>query len=370
MPQLNARMPGGIIRAPIPRRISSPDLSAFLLYDDFSGPIASLDGRSPKKGNAWTASGLAAGNMVAGNGRLTQNADILAGYAFNSFGQTVRKIVADWNCTSGEVDYPPTLALCGSTNGATDNFLHGEGGKTGFLIRLGVAGSPVSLIMPGWSLWSPAFSLSSSIAYRTELHYDGDKFAAMVLRSGGEIIGQQVAYDPDMASYVGNWMFAETFDSRMGYAKVTAEAATDYIFPALSIMKETAFASGADGFVGSVFGGSTSWDANGVTITGDTIYQGASIPVGSVVTGDKVYVSYDVTAQSGASVMGLIPTGQTGPVIGAIEGIQSGTGRFTHTFTAEQDTADTCFHMGNAGVGGSSSIALRSLLVIKNPPTN
>lgn len=343
-----------------------PDLSSFLKWDDFAGTPASLNGRTPPKGPVWQTSGAAAANMIAGGGYLTQNADVLAGYGFTDHGQVARKLVGTWEYNGGDTLYPCTLAICVGTS-AANALLHGEGTPTGFYIRIFDPGPTPKL--PSWALHAAAFALVDGQRYKTELHYNGTTMAAMVLRDAttNAILTQQVVYDLSMADYVGNYTFFQTYNSKMRYSLATVEALSDYTFPTLDIRKATTFPSNADGFVNGPFGGSVTWGSQQLAISMSTQGSGGSVPIGSVLAGDKIYVSFDRNANTGdgfwLTVIGASPVGEIIPF-----NVADGT-RVQKLINITTSEPNASVLICSSGLGDATSLTIDNFVAIKNPPT-
>lgn len=367
-----------------PRVIVDP-YSDYLLYETYGGTVGPLIGHVPEKGPVSQASGGAVNTMIAGGGRLTQNADTYpdggAGYDFRDLGQVARKVTADWDWTDGEVTLPPTIAICQSTL-PTDNFLHGEGGTNTCLIRLGIPGTPGgNFIMPAWSLWSAAYELAAAVPSRIELHHDGASRAAMLMFKNGVEVGRQECWDPDIASVLGNLVFDETFNTKLGYTKFTAQAVSDYVFlpepDHLILDKNTGDGVNTPtGFGVNALGGTVTLEGDEIHVEGVSTFQGCQVPIGAVNVGDKLHISLDVTEVATGIAGWAIVNNGGGTVLNDGGFPPAGTGWYgmapdagrkqqLMTITAAEPNAALLIGSTDAAL----SLKFKRAIITKNPPT-
>ncbi|WP_028136145.1 hypothetical protein [Bradyrhizobium japonicum] len=346
--------------------VSADAYASYLLYDDFSGTVAAVSGRVPQKGAAWTASGASAGVMVAGGGQLKQTNDTPAAYAFNQLSQNPGKLVGKWQNDNGASGAVPTIAICPSTVLTSGVVLHGELGTTSPFFRAIDNGT---FKVPAWSVAGSSYVLEADVEYTTELYWD-DKFARIKVYNGASLIGEQLVYEPLLASGGGQEVFFETLDSHLAYTLATAEAkpASGYTWPTLNILAEQSIPTTATASA-TVFGGSVTNNAAGLIISGASYGQGAyAFDLGSAVIGDKFSVSFDVANLSaGGWEAALLATG-------AFEAEKSNlllfnaNGRVQGIITATAAGSMSLFiGVDSSGVGGN--ITISNLTIIKNPPT-
>lgn len=337
----------------------------FLLYDNFTGTPASINGRVPNKGPAWSVTGAAAANVIAGAGVLTQNADVLAGYSINNLGVVAQKLTAYWRIASGAVDFVPAMMI--AANSGLTPMIHAEGGTTNFLLRLVTAGP--TFTQPSWWVTAPNYSISVATPYRTVFQYNGAKFASLQLFSDtGTLLGTEVTYDPWMASYGGNWVGYETYNTRLGYTTVAAEAVADYPWPTLNSIAELANPTTPANFAASQFGGTVTNGGSGIVVAGTTYGQGGVIDVGSLLAGDRIWFSFDVTGLTSTSMEASLLVKNVLQLPISNEILYAGNGRIQGTLTATQD-ATAVLVIGISAIGSAGASTVSNLVILKNPPT-
>jgi hypothetical protein len=348
----------------------SDRFSQYLLYDDFTGSVAALDGRLPRKGPAWSTVGSGAAFMMAGDGELNMDGgSALVGYATAAFDSNAGKLTAVWSTTeTAPILYPATLAFLTGFNTAVDTVVHGEQ----VYIRL-LSPANASFIMPQWYLIASAVYATGTV-YRTEFFVEGKHARMATYNHGtGALVAYEYVYDADMQARMGPLAFFEIIDNKLRYNLVTAEAVPADGFggwPTLDIRKETKFPANADGFVGGPYGGSVSWvSANNLSINTTGAYgTGGSLPIGSVVNGDRIWFSFDVVSGGSSCLVTVVPTSPGGPVGGIYTVTPDATGRYTFAVDISASEADASFLI--AGDGAGTSINIANLLIIKNPPTS
>lgn len=345
-------------------------LSQYLLYDDFTGAVAALDGRTPKKGPAWSVSGSGGALMMAGGGHMNMNDGAsLVGYATATFSQNPGKMIAVWSTMEeAPILYPATLAFLTGFNTAVDTLVHGEQ----MYIRL-LSPTNASFIVPQWYLIASAV-YAPNTPYRTELYVEG-KHARMLTfnHETGALLAYEHVYDTDMQARMGPKAFFEIIDNKLDYTLATVELVPSGGFggwPALDIRKETKFPADADGFVGGPYGGSVSWvSANDLSIDTSGAYgTGGALPIGAVANGDRIWFSFDVLSGGSNCLVTVVPTSPGGPVGGIYTISPDATGRYTFAVDINANEADASFLI--AGDGAGDSIDIANLLLIRNPPTS
>lgn len=359
---------------------ASNPYSSYLLYDTFQGSNSDLNGRAPQKGPNWTTSGGAASTMFAGGGVMGQNAFVTSqvGYASAQFGVIPGKLIADWRYLSGTLDYPPILATYPTFVPPGTTLLHGQQDVANFNVSLAASGP--TFLAPAWSLKKANYSLSIGHNYRTELHQSGN-LAAMVLYDADNamaVLGAQVAYDPAMSKYIGKYAFWETFNERIRYTRVSAEASATYAFPTLNVLNSETFDSGTGAWVNSALGGSIANSGSGslvLSMPGSAVGAGGMVPVGALGVGDKLYVSLDILANSGDG-MWVLPIDGTTPIgdiqaytIAAIPDTIPGVKRVQMLLNITTASASAHLAVVASSPSTLTSLTIDNTLVLKNPPT-
>jgi len=345
-----------------------PNLSAYLFYDSFPGPVISLDGRAAQKGGNHQASGAAGSGMTAGDGIMKQAAAAgTAGYDITpDLGQIPGKVVGEWQMVSGDFTYPATIGI--AVDATLSPMLHGEGTSTNFFIRLVNAGP--TFIVPLFVTSDANWSLSLATTYRDELHYNGGKMAAMVKRAvDGTILGRQLIYDFRLPSYVGNYAFRQTLTDKINYSLVSDEATSDYSFPAVTEVWGLANPTTTN-VVATVFGGTTTNSGAGIVIAGSGYGQGGQIDLGAVTIGDKFRVDFDAASFSGGQMeVALLKNG-------AFEVEKSNAvyftsdGRISAALTATETMAGASVAiMMGPELSGAGGCTVTNLQILKTPPT-
>jgi len=353
--------------ATLNKGVRADPYGAYLFYDDFSGTVASLSGRTPDKGPAWSVSGASAAGMTAGGGVMKQSAgDASAGYAMIDHGKVPQKVVGEWLMTSGDFLYPATMGI--HPDSSLMPMLHGEGGANNFYIRI-VSSGP-TFIDPLFSLFAANWTLATNTAYRDELHYNGGKMAAMVKRAAnGTIVGQELVYDFRMPSYVGNMSFWETLTDRINYTLATAEDTSDYAWP--TVIEKAGLANPTTAsVVATAFGGTTTNSGSGIVIAGSSYGQGGQISVGAVTTGDKFHFAFDASGLTSSQVeVALLKTG-------AMEAEKSNAvyfaadGRISGTLTATETMASAGLGIVISPTGTAGQVTVSNLQILASPPAS
>lgn len=354
-------------------QISSGDsLAQYKLYDDFTGEVTALNGRLPKKGPAWTVVGSGAAFMVAGDGEMNMDGGAgLVGYATAVFDEPAGKLTAIWSTTEvAPALYPSTLAFLTGFNTAIDTLVHAEQS----FIRLLSPADP-AFVMPQWSLISSA-TYGPGVQYRTEFFVEGKHARVLTYNNTtGAIVSYNYVYDIDMQARMGPLAFYEIIDNKLRYNLVTAEDVPVGGFggwPTLDILKETNFASGADGMVASPFGGTVTAGTNKVTITSNGYGQGGCMPLGptGIVAGDRVRFSFDV---SNLSYLGLDPEVALMLTAGSAE--QSTVVQFNNNGRVQGELTATGSGVMSLIItvpngGNQFTMDVSKMLIVKNPPAS
>lgn len=350
-------------------------------YDDFARGPEALNGSTPVKGNDWSATGTAADLMEVNTGVMRQTGVVAnnSGYGYSNVpGATLKRIRVKFKYTDTP-DFGPCIALIASgipMGDGSDIAIHGEMGLTTLYLRF-----LPGFLDPQWVLREADFTLVADTVYILELVSTGEWAMMTLSDADGTVICREVAWEPAMATYLGDYFFVQTLSDKIAYTE-TELLISDPSIPTITLDKQvnTDFAADADGFRDTLgFGGSQSWESGALTITGTSVFQGSErlLGVGAVEVGDVIYVSLGVTeAISGQGEIGLIPYGTQGPTLAqdgggnVLPGIASGTGRRQFTLTVTQASESAALIICNTGADGEFSIKLDSVVVIKNPPTS
>jgi len=302
------------------------------------------------------------------------------GYAF--YPVRARKLVAKWRHSGDPISNAPTISICTGKDGAVNNLLHGELYLDAMVLRLMRAG--YDFRYPHWHLQRAPHTLANLTDYELELHVDpaNPGWTRLVHRlAGGGIVNQHVGYDPDLADFLGDYVFAEPWNTRLLYDEFVAwEEPDTYAWPTLNVIKNAKYNNAADGWVQAPFGSGTVTPVAGAVRIAASAYPGGGglTFTGSFVTGDKIRVSADIINLDNMDVAFVNGGGAVSNIEIVANNIVSPdtppvtVGRMQVTMTFNQNVTDPILVFLASGVPGGTpgTMDLQSLFCVKNPPTS
>lgn len=349
-------------------------------YDDFARGPEALNGSTPVKGNAWSATGTAADLMSVDNGIMSQTGVVAnnSGYGYSDVpGATLKRIRAKFKY-SDTPDFGPCIAIVASgapQGNSNDVALHGEMGTTFHYLRLL---NNDQFLDPHWYLREANFSLVSGTEYILDLVGTSEWGMMTLSDADGVAICREIVWDDTLFTYLGDYFFVQTLSDNIEYTEVNLLKA-DPVIPVVTLdfALNTNFADDAAGFGPNTFGGTVEHiEGGGLSISTSSNFAGAQVALGrDLVVGQKVWVSLGVTVHTGQEyAVSIVPYG-TGSVSNdggypsGYIGLASGAGRRQVLLTMTADCANAALLIGDTD-NAAVDIDLNSAKIIIDPPTS
>lgn len=351
-----------------------------LLFDDnFEGSSTLLAGRTPLVGPDWQATGPT--TLRAGDGEMGQDETSGAGYGVVDLDEVAAIIEAQFSYKSSPLGLMPTIAYATAMTVATARTVHirigsetSPGDHDNIYAELGSpSGDGLSheLRQPGWHVKTADFTPPAvGEKWKIRIECESPWVRTILYNEAGAIVAQEVLRDKNLATYLGaGKLYFETFNERLKYHRVTMRKKGGNVFswPTLNILEETDYDADVEGWLPAPFGsGTVSYVSGAVRIAGSSYPGGGYLPIGPVATGEDIWVSADLLNMSNMDVALVNPGG----AVSNIELVAANTfyGRMQVKLTATANEANARLVFLASSLGGSGTLDLDSLLLIKTPP--